>query len=275
MKKPAPRGRPIDLTRISRWARDFAGYRYPVTDHRIELWLRQFSRGDHDLAARMLDCVDFVTVQQMAAAFKAALASLPGWNINPQRRRGKWRFASFSSSAGESGDPMLWQFRIANGLGNNRYNELFIYKRDLLSAGLGVNDTVVFVDDFAGTGEQACWAWSNSIQELLPEEPNVYLVLVAASTAARDKIRAETKLTVTPYITLASKDDVFSPQCAHFTGQEKSTLLSYCLKANRRSPRGHGDCGFVIVFAHRCPNNSIPILHMRHGRWEGLFPRHD
>lgn len=34
-------------------------------------------------------------------------------------------------------------------------------------------------------------------------------------------------------------------------------------------------CGFVIVFAHTCPNNSIPILHVSHTKWQGLFRRYD
>ncbi len=36
-----------------------------------------------------------------------------------------------------------------------------------------------------------------------------------------------------------------------------------------------GDCGFVIVLAHKCPNNTIPILHARRAGWEGLFRRHE
>jgi hypothetical protein len=31
----------------------------------------------------------------------------------------------------------------------------------------------------------------------------------------------------------------------------------------------------VVVFPDRCPNNSIPVLHVSHQRWRGLFPRHD
>jgi hypothetical protein len=258
---------------MAQWTGLFSAYRYPVSEQRIGLWLDQFSNGDRDLAARILDCADFVTHQQMTTAFRSILKGLKGWDFDSKRRAGKWRFVSLSSSAGESGDSMLHQFRVANGLDKKRYAELFIWKSDLLRENLGAEDTVVFVDDFAGTGTQACTAWKENIEELLPGEPNVYLVLVASSVAARQRIGAETKLTVVPYITLSAQDDLFSHRCRHFNPAEKAKLLDYCKRADKKAPKGFGNCGFVIVFAHRCPNNTIPILHVQHNNWEGLFPR--
>lgn len=145
---------------------------------------------------------------------------------------------------------------------------------ELIREGLGVGDTVIFVDDFAGTGTQACDAWP-MIEELLPEGPNIYLVLVVASSTARERIGNETGLSVIPCQELAEQDNIFSPECAHFTEQEKERILEYCALADSKQPRGFGDCGYVIVFAHRCPNNTIPILHTRHNKWEGLFRRED
>jgi len=273
MRKPLPPNEPINLRRISKWTNRFANYRHSVSDHSVKMWIDQFKRKDRDLAARLLDCIDFITNDQMAAAFRSILNSLEGWHLDPRQRKGRWRFVSFSSSPGESGDNMLWQFRVANKLDHKRYNELFIYTRDLLSAGLTGDDKVVFVDDFAGTGEQACDTWSHTLQELLPEEPSTYLVLVAASQSAKDKIRSSTRLTVVPNIVITSKHNIFSKECAHFTQQDKDKVLSYCSIADKKYPKGYGDCGFVVVFAHRCPSNSIPILHTENSRWSGLFPR--
>ena len=81
---------------------------------------------------------------------------------------------------------------------------------------------IVFVDDFSGTGDQACSAWKDTLAELLPEEPNVYLVLIAANGAAAERIKAETDLTVVPYITLGSDDNIFSAKCSHFSDAEKA-----------------------------------------------------
>lgn len=275
MKVPRSRGSNVDMARMKNWLDDFYGYRHSVAESRIDRWLNQFDREHRDLAARTLDCVDFITNEQITKAFQSVLGSLPGWSKDERHRHGNWRFVAFSVSAGESGDTMLAQFRLANGLDKKKYNHLFVHKSELLRQGLGPEDTVVFVDDFAGTGNQACNAWNENIQELLPEGPGIFLVYVAASAAARKRITEETEITVAPHIELIEPDNIFSHKCTHFTKAEKETLLSYCRKADRANPRGYGSCGFVIVFAHRCPNNSIPILHADHKAWHGLFRRHD
>src|SRR5258706_187568 len=116
MKRPLPPGSPIDMQRVRRWMADFPGYRITVTEQRIDRWIEQFRRADRDLAARVLDSVDFVSNEQIAAAFRSTLNSLPNWNIEGNRRNGTWRFVPMSSSAGESGDTMMHKFRLANGM---------------------------------------------------------------------------------------------------------------------------------------------------------------
>ena len=274
MKRPMGRGLAIDMHRMTSWVNTFAGYRHPVTEGRIDRWLNQFDQKDRDIAARTLDCVDFITHEHMTIAFRSILRGLDGWNRDESRRRGKWRFVAFSASSGQSGDSMLHKFRLANNLNGKKYDSLFIYKSELLGNSLGLGDNVVFVDDFAGTGRQACEAWAE-IEELLPGNPTVYLILVAASVSARTKITNETHLTVIPHIELTNCDNIFSSECGHFTTREKDALLRYCQKGDKHNPRGYGNCGLVIVFAHNCPNNSIPILHAHHHKWEGLFRRYD
>ena len=275
MKKPSRRKAKIDMARMSAWTSLFAGYRQSVTEQRIDRWLNQFKENDRDLAARILDCVDFITYEQMTNAFRSILKSLNGWHIDESHRSGKWRFVAFSLSAGESGDTMLHRFRLANKLNGKQYSDLFIHKSELLRENLGPEDTVVFVDDFSGTGKQVSEAWADNIEELLPGNPNIFLVLVAASVSARKKIEKVTRLMVNSYIELADKDNIFSSECKHFTLADKNTILVYCEKADKRRPKGFGDCGFVIAFAHNCPNNSIPVLHAHHSKWEGLFRRYD
>lgn len=274
MKSPRPRGEEIDANRMENWVHEFSGYRHNVTESRIDRWLKQFDAAHKDLAARVLDCVDYIPQEQVGGAFRSLLNSISGWNLNESDRQGKWRFVSFSSSAGKSGDSMLYQFRIANGLAAPKHDTLFIHMRDLLRENLGSEDTVVFVDDFAGTGDQVRDTWSQEVQELLPGGPRAYLVLVAASRSARDAIAQATGLTVNFSVDLAEADDIFGNECSHFDAREKEAILAYCKKADKHSPRGYGECGFVIVFAHRCPNNSIPILHVDHDRWRGLFRRY-
>lgn len=263
----------MDSRRIAGWVARFAGYRWNVTPARIQTWLQQFHTADQDMAARVLDAVQFVTHQAMEDAFRLMLSRLSRWDKAKSRRIGKWRFVAFSRAAGESGDTMLHKWRSATRLGPSRYDDLFINKRDLVREELGPNDTVVFLDDFAGTGRQVCKGWSEVMAELLPGEPRIYLVLVVLGRDARQRISSETPLRVISSVKLKEGDNIFSTRCTHFTRPEKDTLLQYCRRANRRDPKGYGDCGLVIVLAHKTPNNSIPVLHTEHDNWTALFPR--
>jgi hypothetical protein len=181
---------------------------------------------------------------------------------------------------------MLYQFRIANGLTARRFDELFVSRADLFRQPmlpdndpkkLGNDDVVVLLDDFSGTGNQVCDAWNDpatSFGALLAGVGQVYLVLVAASTAARKRISNETSISPFPVHELRESDNIFSDHCTHFTIDDKANLLRYCTIADKRLPKGFGDCGLVVIFQHRPPNNSIPILHKDNRRWTGLFPRH-
>jgi hypothetical protein len=216
----------------------------------------------------------------------AALAPR-GWHEIPSKRKGSWRFAAMSRSAGESGDAMLYEFRIANGLDNKRFNDLFVslsdlFRQPMLPEGdprrLGIDDVVVLLDDFSGTGKQVCDAWNDPVTSfgaLLAGVGKVYLILVVASRAARSKISNETSLSPVLAHELRESDNVFSDHCMHFTKSEQARLLQYNEIANKQYPKGFGDCGYVVVFQHRPPNNSIPVLWADHSKWTGLFPRHD
>ncbi|MGA2205172.1 MAG: hypothetical protein ABSG10_00425 [Terracidiphilus sp.] len=289
MRRPSPPGTAIDARRYRRWIERFGSYREGIINVTIESWLDQFAKRDRDLAARVLDSVDFYGQSQIHAAYRQTLAALVphGWHNNPAKRRGKWIFAAMSRSAGESGDAMLYQFRLANRLDGRNFNELFVSLSDLfrlpmLPEGdpgrLGADDVVVLLDDFSGTGKQVCDAWNDPVTSfgpLLAGVGKVYLILVAASSAARRKIAADTSISTMPAHELRDSDNVFSDQCRHFTIADKARLLHYGRIANASKPRGFGDCGFVVVFQHRPPNNSLPILWASHERWAGIFPRHE
>lgn len=273
MRNPGRRGGPRDTERFNGWVERFAGYHSRVSIARIERWLAQFTEDHRDLAARILDAVDFYRPDQLAGAYRSILGALPGWSRNAPQRQGRWRFVAFSIRSGESGDSMLATFRRANDLTGARFNELFAYKADLLKENLGPEDTVVFVDDFAGTGDQAINAWKEALGELLPRRPKAFLVLVVAVQQALRRIAEETPLMVRTFRHLRPRHNFFANECTYFSRAEKGTVLRYCRRADKSNPQGYGSCGLLVVMAHRCPNNSLPILHGRSTAFRGLFPR--
>ena len=122
MKRPLDPGTPIDAKRYKRWISRFGSYRAEVTNITIQSWLKQFKK-DKDLGARILDTVEFYGQSQIYAAYREALNSLSGWHVSASKRKGHWRFAAMSGSAGESGDAMLHHFRVANGLDTKGFDE--------------------------------------------------------------------------------------------------------------------------------------------------------
>ncbi|MGH2361406.1 MAG: phosphoribosyltransferase-like protein [bacterium] len=273
MRNPRRRGTPLDGERFAGWVERFSGYHSHVSAAEIERWLGQFTADRRDLAARILDAVEFYRPDQLAAAYRSILGALPGWSRNASQRQGHWRFIAFSIRSGESGDNMLAIFRRANNLTGTHFNALFAYKADLLRDNLGPEDTVIFVDDFAGTGDQAINAWNESLGELLPRRPRVFLVLVVAVQQALRRIANETPLRVRTFRHLRERHNFFANECVCFSPAEKRTALSYCRRADQSNPQGYGGCGLLLVMAHGCPNNSLPILHARSRDFRGLFPR--
>lgn len=275
MKAPKPCGSPISLRRRQYWVRQFAAYRHAVDMAAIDAWLTQFDGPHRDLGARVLDGVEFFDAQRVGAFFRNGLNALPGWHCNLAQRQGKWRFCSWGTSPGESGDSMLHSFRLANGLSHRSHNGLFIYPSGILTAGLGADDSLVFVDDFIGTGQQVCDAWDEFFAELTAGIGNVYLLVAVACQKGRLRVSSDTEVQVVPGQELLEDENLFGPRCVHFSSQEKDTLLAYSKRADKRAPKGYGEMGLLVVFQHRCPNNSIALLHARSNRWAPLFPRFD
>jgi hypothetical protein len=268
------RGVTVDRRRFAQWLSQFSGYRNPVTNRMIELWLEQFAPIDQDLAARILDAVLFIGTQKIHTSFRELLNGLEGWHKARSRRRGRWFFVPFSGSVDESGDSMVHALRMATSMTKKRYSDLFIHRSELVAMNPGADDTVILVDDFSGTGTQACDAW-HIFEELLTGGPRIVLMLVAATEAALARIADETEMEPVCATMLNLRDDIFHTDCAHFSQGEKNTLLTYCTRADPRRPKGYGDSGLLVVLAHQTPNNTIPILHATQGEWQGLFPRQD
>jgi hypothetical protein len=272
MQRPLDRGAVVNNARFQRWLTAFAGYTSPVTRGKIELWLKQFE-VDQDVAARVLDALLFIGNEQIRAHYKDLLKGLDGWHDDGTRRKGRWYFVPFSTSSGESGDTMVHMFRMATGMSQRKYNSLFPHPSELVRLRLCGDDTVVLIDDFSATGNQATTAWKEMYSELLSGEPRTFLMLVAATKDAIATVNKNTEMQLVCGTILEKRSNFFDAGCTSFNKNEKKTVEDYCKIADSKSPRGYGKAGLLVVLAHRCPNNSLPILFADHGNWSGLFPR--
>jgi hypothetical protein len=262
----------IAQAKVDAWVGRFSAYRHPPDAANIRRWLGYFGDRGENLAESVLDRVHLISEHSIQLGYRRSLARLGGWDPNKRDREGRWFFAGYGS-AGESGQAMLRIFREANNLGAQRYQYLFVSATELPSLKLSARDTVVFIDDFAGTGTQVVKSWPIT-KELIGSEARVFLVLCAITQTALSRIAGETGLRVICPVILQGHHNVFSGACATFTAAEKTLLLDYCRRADSVSPKGFGDCGLLLVLGHRTPNNSLPVLHVNKARWRGVFPRY-
>ncbi|MEM7308377.1 MAG: hypothetical protein AAF682_16980 [Planctomycetota bacterium] len=269
-KTQADKPDPIEK-KIGRWEGQFQGYREPVTAKTIHDWLAQFG-SRKEIGEKVLDAVDYYGIAAIEAAFRSTVQKIEGWNTDEKQRTGRWVFAPLQGAAGKSGAAMLSYLRSALRMSGKKYQKDFLYLSDLTSAGLGPEDTLVLVDDFAGTGDQASETWE-LLDEILPTEPRVVVVVVVSTRRAVSRLQKETPMTVKAHKRLDGRHNVFDEKCKFLTEPEREELLALCKRANKRTPRGYGDCGLTLVFCHKTPNNSIPVLHATTANWKGLFPR--
>ena len=89
---PGRPGTPLDADRFALWLDKFAGYRTHISKPRLTKWLNQFTASDRDLAARLLDAVEFFREDHLTDAYRSVLGSLPGWSKQATQREGRWRF---------------------------------------------------------------------------------------------------------------------------------------------------------------------------------------
>jgi hypothetical protein len=259
-------------SRMEKWLDRFRYYRDPPNAAAVHAWISHFEEPHQELARKVLDEVIVVSERQIQEGYKAALAALPGWLQQAAPDSGRWFFVGFGK-AGESGPAMVRIFREANDLALEKFDSLFCSLSDLPQMKLTAYDTVVFIDDFSGTGRQVCKLWP-VVAELVASEATCHLILTAATGIAVQAISEMTDLKLHASIVLSEKYNVFSGLCETFSEDEKQILLHYGQIASGRWPCGYGNSGLLLVISHKTPNNSLPILHVNEVHWKGLFPRY-
>ena len=148
---------------------------------------------------------------------------------------------------------------------------------------------VIFVDDFIGTGGSCIAGFEKFINTVggidKLNDHAFYVATLAATGEGIEAVRLNTKgrLTVIEARQLGTADRAFSPDADIFSNEEElhrcqrlCENVGYDLEP--KHPLGYDDSQNLILFPHRCPNNTLPVFY-KTGRkykgtdWEPLFPR--
>ena len=253
---------------IDRIFRKFSGYP-DITRTKMELWLNNFKDGDKNLALKVLDNIEYFDSSRIFSACQDILrqvSALEKGNLS------KVYFCNFGSPAG-SGAYMNPMFATANGMNNKKWKNHFVQMHELNSLTAKDDVSIVFLDDFVGSGNQSVYHWPNIIP-IVTDNTKVYLGVVAAFEEGIENIRNNTDLNVLCYKRLNDRNKLFSPSNTNFTRTEKNTLERYCRIASPSNPHGYGDCQALVVLAYKTPNNTVPILTVSRKKWNPIFPRY-
>lgn len=261
----------VSLQRVDEWYDKFRFYRHSPSRREIVAWIKQFEPEHVDLATKILDNITLISDIDIQRGYHSALNALDGWSVDPGRRRGRWAFIGLGGQA-ESGQAMLHMFREANNLTADRHQHLFVTPTELPAMRLTAFDTVVFVDDFSGTGDQFGKRFE-TFKELVSSEARMRLFLAAATSKAMSVLQDLEDIEIVSTRVLGPSENILSNDNVVFAADEKAAILPYCKKASRVKPEGYGKCGLLLVISRKTPNNSLPILHADNKKWKSIFPR--
>lgn len=251
--------------KIQEFSDKYSSYR-GVDRLSIISWLKRFdSDEDAIVGLKLLENIDYYNTPRIHSLLKELKETLD------LHFKENIYFCAFGKP-GKSGDFMLSEFRMANSLGRNKYDRLFIRMDDIIKLeSEACNVVVVLLDDVCGSGEQAK-DFLPKVLEITP--PNVKLVFCPLIIPLDTKKLLESEFDIDilcPSI-LEAKSNIFSRDNKTFTKKEKDILSKYC-KRTGSGAAGFGDMGMTVVVQRNTPNNSIPILRSNNKSWTGLFKR--
>jgi hypothetical protein len=262
---------------ITSMAIKFGSYVFPIEASHIRNWLRQFGEDNLELGLKLLNNVDYFSPSRLINESRELHNQLLAYkNINQEDLIEKpIYFVDFSPSSGRSQDDFIPKYRLGSGLRENKYDENFIYLRDVNQFLDKKDITLVFITDFIGSGKQVIDTWKNILWAISPDNEHI-LLSICGYVRGIQRIEKEYggQLTVITNRRYGDECRIFSDENSIFSPNEKTVLKSLCDRIDDY-PSGFQDTQSITVFYFRCPNNVISILRANNPpNWVGLFKRH-
>ena len=277
---------PQELARVlGRWG-SYRGRERTSDD--VRSWLNQFgSKFNQRLMFALLQSVRFYSSGLIREKLRDAqgIVDRDAARVIEGRKLRRDIIISYIGGVGKSGVQIARLYAEENGI----LLENVIERGKLaqtLSSRKGVK-TVVFVDDFVGTGNTVIKDLAAIESELGNTLKNgkfsTFFIAVVGFADAKAKIDRAAKshnldMTVHFCDVLDQSARAFSEESDCFADEESISLarsLAYEKGSHlvKNNPLGYGAGQMLIVFDSGCPNNSLPILWNGSGSWVPLFPR--
>ncbi len=276
---------------------------------RAQLWIGNFDDGDKPLASALLDGFlyfsDSHATQLMVSGFHALSAQISRLAATGREARGGWT-AFFDSllltyvegeqpNATDSGPESARKFRMAAAFPSGRALSPYSALGSLVR---GPHKTVVFVDDFVGSGNQFISTWRRerdygdalpkvSFAQLVRDNPDVlafYCPSVCTAYGLR-RLQAECpEVLVSPGAVLEDRHGVMHPHSLVWPDSIRADGQAFVRRVSQRLglPESDGDeedwrgfeaLGLAVAIRDSIPDASLRLFHLQQDGWAPLVKR--
>ena len=267
-----------------------------VSDIRIKAWLEQFGDArNQELVYQLLRYVKehgYYNDARLMPLFKklhslviASQTEDGQWAQQVKKRKPTNLFVSCVDREGKSGSAMIYVYRNANQLPPHLTGGLD-EAAAFLKAATGPC-VLILVDDFIGSGGTFVEG-INHLESALggslhDHRHTVYAVAAVGLRHGTEHVSSTTGVRCFLGEELVSNNRAFSPDSGIFSSDtDRRTAEALCRTIGEalepKHPMGFADCQSLIVFEHRCPNNTLPFFCKTGKKYQGadwvpLFPR--
>lgn len=250
------------------------GNRFQYDD--VVEWILQFDSEDQSLAIKLFLEITFFSDEQVKKLCKVLYGRLPK-GTKDGIKKGETIFVSLGDIP-DSGPMLLYHYSKINSIPEEYCYELLKFI-DILDTKKGIK-SVIFIDDFIGSGDQACTFLSNELMEdfdIVGIKYKEYQALVGFVTG-KEAIIKKTGIKVNITHELTNKDRIFHEASTRLTDnyyelkKYREAMLKYGQKLFPSHPLGYRNSQALIVFYYNTPNNTLPVIWATE-EWKPLFPR--
>lgn len=277
------------------------GFWFPLSNIRPKAWLENFEQEDKYLAALLLEKFTYynnqLTNSLLISSYHSIGDGLPKGPSAPPRDHliSSLNTAVFTPVTGEDPNPTdsgnLF-CRKARQILNINEDKIVTPEQAVKHAASG--GTVVFIDDFIGSGDQFLYTWSRIYGRSSPKSfktvhstvnfTAMYISLVATDFGLDNIYQKAPSVAVSTTHTLTSRSTF---QGLEIADEKKRSLESFIAKYSSRlkpkeeyianNPRwlkyGYKERGLMFGFEHSIPDATLPIFWAPGDNWEPLIER--
>lgn len=265
---------------IWRLSRKFSDYRPSLVSYAsINRWLSQYEKGDHELLIKLLKKVIYFSEVEIESVLQKKNKELLDRLAADNLPINKVIYVTIDETASSSHD-MLSKLKRVPGL--ERSGCKFIDSRAILDFNKLVSEigsgAIIYIDDFAGTGNQLCESRDYVAQNIQVISSN-FSEFFLAPCICEEAIPELEKRGIVPVVGLihSYSQRVLHPQNedGYFTKEEKTRLVVLSKKISRREPLGYKNLATMIALYRNAPNTTPLVLRGNIGqnKFIGVLPR--